>query len=162
MVQLGGATIWAKSGKQPLITKSSAEAELVALNTVTEQVVCLRNLTEEMGFPLMKPTKIFIDKSAVLMSLRGELGTKRTKHFTVRHYCVTGIMKEGKVTPVHVPREGDMSDGLTKMLFGKQQVRFAQAIVGTKNRRGVLEEAIGPTRFTVLLSSTCTKRRKHE
>jgi hypothetical protein len=157
MVQLGGATIWAKSGKQRLITKSSAEAELVALNTVTEQVVYLRNLMEEMGFPLMKPTKIFIDsRSAVLMSLRGELGTKRTKHFTVRHYYVTGIMKEGKVTPVHVPREGNMSDGLTKMLFGKQQVRFAQAILGTKNRRGVLEENYRTDTFHRLAQNNTT------
>jgi len=95
---IGGATIFARSIKQKLVAKSSSEAELLALNLATDETLYLRNLLDELGFPQQSPTIILQDnQSAIIMANNGELGTKRTKHFTVRHYFVTEHIARGHV-----------------------------------------------------------------
>ncbi len=46
---VGGATVFARFVKQKIVSKSSAEAELLALNLAADQTVYLRNLLDELG-----------------------------------------------------------------------------------------------------------------
>jgi hypothetical protein len=117
---IGGSTIFARSIKQKIVTKSSTEAELIALNLATDEVLYLRNLLDELGLLQdHSSTVIYQDnKSAIMMAQKGELGTKRTKHFTVKHYFVADYIKSGAVRLVHQPGTIIAADGLTKPLTG--------------------------------------------
>ena len=62
--------IYSASKKQKLVTKSSTEAELVALTSAMEEVLWLRGLLEELGYP-QPSTKIEQDnKSTILLANR--------------------------------------------------------------------------------------------
>jgi len=127
---LGQTTIFARSGKQKLTAKSSTEAELLALNQATDEVLYLRNLLSELGFPPKGPTIIRQDnQSAITMALKGELGTKRTKHFTVRHYFVTDHIQARDIALIYQPGTQIPADGLTKPLPGPQFNRWAQRLL---------------------------------
>ena len=127
---LGGATILAKSTKQKLVAKSSAESELLALNSATEETIYLRNLLKEMGFPQQQPTVIKQDNnSAIIMAKKGELGTKRTKHFNVRHYFVSDHIGKDIVLE-HQPGISILADGLTKPLIGPEARMWAKRLLG--------------------------------
>ena len=51
VITLGKGAIYAKSGTQRLMTKSSTEAELVALNDASNQVLWTRNFLERQRHP---------------------------------------------------------------------------------------------------------------
>ena len=114
---LGGATVFARSRKQHLVCKSSTEAELIALNQATDEVLYLRHLLDELGYPQKEATTILQDnKSAMTMASKGELGTKRTKHFTIRHYFVAEQTRAGNIALRYEPGASIAADGLTKPL----------------------------------------------
>ena len=150
LICIGGCTVWARSSKQTLVTKSSAEAELIALNSVVEQVVFMRHIMEEIGYKLDTTTTYVDNSAAVIMSRRGELGTRRTRHFVVRHYWVWDQIQQGVVRVKHLGAEGMVADGLTKILTGKAQATFTDLILGgnTVPPDGVLDQ-VGTTKRRV-------------
>ena len=131
--RVGGATVFAKSGKQRLVAKSSTEAELLALNGATDEVLYLRNLLAELDLMQTEPTPIHQDnKSAIILAERGELGTKRTKHFNVRHYFVTQHLRERSVELRYEPGTLIDADGLTKVLVGSYGREWSERILAPK------------------------------
>jgi hypothetical protein len=128
---VGGALVFAKSSKQRLTAKSSSESELLALNLAADEVLYLRRLLHELGFPQEKPTVIFQDnRSSIIMAQKGELGSKRTKHFSVRHYFITQHINEGQVRLQHQPGTEMLADGLTKPLQGLGFHSWARRLLG--------------------------------
>jgi hypothetical protein len=128
---LGGSCIFARSVKQSLVSKSSAEAELLALNQAADEVLYLRNLLDELGAPQPMPTVIHQDNvSTILMMNKGELGTKRTKHFTVRHYFAKDAIDSGHITLKYEPGARILADGLTKPLPGRSGTGWARTLLG--------------------------------
>ena len=127
---IGGTAIFARSVKQRLVTKSSTEAELIALNTAADETVYLRNLLTELGQPQIGATVIEQDnKSTIMMAQKSELGTKRTKHFTVRHYFIKSHLDEGNIQLSYYPGETLLADGLTKPLIGPAGRTWAKALL---------------------------------
>jgi hypothetical protein len=62
-------TIWAKSSKQKIMTKSSTEAELVAISDVIGQVIWMRNFLEAQGYKL-PPVKMFEDNLSTIALIK--------------------------------------------------------------------------------------------
>jgi hypothetical protein len=154
---IGGTTIYARSTKQQLVAKSSTEAELLALNGAADELLYLRNIMVELGFPQLKPSPIFQDnQSAIIMAHKGELGTKRTKHFTMRHYFIKEQLDEQRVLLVHQPGITIAADGLTKPLTGPRARSWTRALLSGAThltlqtvRRGVLDSLpVVPSRLS--------------
>jgi hypothetical protein len=143
LCSLGGSTIFARSVKQKLVAKSSSEAELLAVNLAADECIYLRHLLEELGYPQSAPTVILQDNnSAIIMAGKAELGTKRTKHFTVRHYFIRQHIDSGDITLRHQPGSSMLADGLTKPLVGGQAIRWGERLLGLARARvrgGVLD-----------------------
>ena len=72
--------MYAKSTKQKLVSKSSTEAELVALSDEASQVLWTRNFLELQGHKMM-PAKIFQDNMSTI-AMAGQ--HQRTRHTNVR------------------------------------------------------------------------------
>jgi hypothetical protein len=163
---IGGSTVYARSSKQKLVSKSSSESELLALNLATDETLYLRNLLAELGYPQTAPTDIMQDnRSAITMATKGELGNKRTKHFTVRHYFVTEHIRNGAIRLTHQAGTLILADGLTKPLVGPHARHWATTLLGCglsphpltdqAVRGGVLSNATVPSVHTGdALSST--------
>jgi hypothetical protein len=124
-----GAISWA-SKKQPMVARSSGEAELIALDLAAREALWLRKLEDDFSFPA-GPTKIYEDNnSAKSMSERNER-TQRTKHIKVKFFAIRGDVQSGDLKIEPVASADNTSDAFTKGLgYTKfHQFRTAMGVV---------------------------------
>jgi hypothetical protein len=74
------------SSKQPVVAKSSGEAELIAQNKVADLVEWARELLEELGYPQGKVPMMVDSTCAIQMAKQGTGSFKRAKHIKVRYF----------------------------------------------------------------------------
>jgi len=65
VISLGAGTLLARSTKQKLNTKSSTEAEMIAVSDGLNHVLWLRNCLENQGYR-MSPAKVFQDNTSAI------------------------------------------------------------------------------------------------
>jgi len=82
-----------------LNTKSSTEAELVAINDTMGQVLWTRHFLTEQGLVIPEATTIHQDnKSNILIAEKRKVSSSwRTQHLDVRYFFVTDKIKTGEV-----------------------------------------------------------------
>lgn len=116
----GGPISWA-SNKQSTVALSSVESEYIALSSATQELVYLRQLLEDIGYPQSSPTVIYEDNQGAIQ-LADNHGTysKRTKHIDVRHHYLRDIIKNGWLLVRHIPTESQNADVLTKALVASK------------------------------------------
>ena len=86
VITLGKGAIYSKSGTQRLNTKSSTEAELVALSDSANQVLWTRNFLERQGHP-QPPALIYQDNMSTIQLIEnGRSNSERTRHIDVRFF----------------------------------------------------------------------------
>lgn len=113
------ASFHAKSQKQNLVTLSSTEAEYVALfHTVTE-VVYLRRLLEELGFPQL-PTIVFQDNQSTILWSLGQQNHKRTKHINIKYHYIEMLMQDAVIELEYLPTDIMRADLQTKPLMNSK------------------------------------------
>jgi ATP-dependent protease HslVU (ClpYQ) peptidase subunit len=118
VIGIGKGPIYAKSSTQKLNTKSSSEAELVALSDNTAQVIWVRNFLVDQGYNI-DPATIYQDnQSTIAMVKNGKSNSTRTRHIAIRFYFVTDRVASKEIK-IEYMRTGDMiADILTKPLQG--------------------------------------------
>ena len=128
-LSFGSGTLYAESTKQKILTKSSTEAELVALNDGLAQVLWLIQFLKEQGI-VVKPAIIFQDnKSTIQLANNGPTSSKRTKHINIRYYFVKEKIDNGEVVIQHVPTSEMVSDVLTKPLNGSHFIKLRNLLM---------------------------------
>jgi len=75
----GGVISWGNK-KQQLVALSSTESEYMALSKATIEVVWLRHLLNELGFPQSNSTIIYFDNQSTIA-----LSKNTTYHFRGKH-----------------------------------------------------------------------------
>ena len=87
-ISLGLGPIYAGSSKQKIITKSSFEAEVVAVSDAGSPVVWVFNLLEELGYRT-GPAILFQDNSGAVAALKsGEAKGRNSKHIRIRQLWI--------------------------------------------------------------------------
>ena len=123
------------SGKQPIVTKSSMEAELVAANTVVDYLVWARAMCLEMHSDLL-PSILYQDiKSTITAILKGAGTFKRSKHINVRYFYLRQLIEEGVLDVKWVASADMIADILTKPLTGEQFVKALGRLIGLSQER---------------------------
>ena len=120
-----GGPLEAKSGKQKNVTKSSIEAELVALSDHAKRGLNLRNfLAEQQGYGIVPVIIIYQDDlSCMAIMARGSPTSERSRHINnIRYFWLCDRIKLGEVTLVHRATTLMYANVLTKPLQGKQFV----------------------------------------
>jgi hypothetical protein len=111
---LGGPIAWG-SKVMATIATSSMESEYMAAYYLGQTIVYLRNMLDEIGLPLSKPTPFFMDAMAAIQALKNGHLSARTKHIDVKFRWLLQLYDRSMVEYIHL-RTGDMSpDLLTKM-----------------------------------------------
>lgn len=118
VVMMSGGVIEAHSCKQTMITKSSTEAELVALDECTVTAMDSRRLMIALGNK-QKPTVVYEDNKSVMdLITRGKPINQRTKHISMRYFSVCELVKDKEIKVIWCPTNEMLADILTKPLGG--------------------------------------------
>ena len=124
----GGA--YTASCKQKINTKSSTEAELVAIDDAMAQILWTRHFLAAQGVPVPVTTIYQDNKSTILLSENGKgSSSRRTKHLDVRYFFVTDRIKRGEVKVAYCPTENMLADFFTKPLQGAAFRRMRSIIL---------------------------------
>jgi len=119
LMSLGKGCTNTASNKQKLNTKSSTEAELVAINDTMGQILWTRHFLAAQGIPVPTKTIYQDNKSTILLSENGRLSSsKRTRHLNVRYFFVTDKIQKGEVKVAYCLMENMLADFFSKSLQG--------------------------------------------
>ncbi len=122
VVSIGSGPIFVKSTKQKIVTKSSYEAELVALSDNATQILWSREFLIGQGF-LFPKTKILQDNKAVISSIKkGGSSSERSRHISIRRFWLSERIEKGELTIDYCSTDEMISDLLTKPLQGEKFV----------------------------------------
>jgi hypothetical protein len=126
------------SSKQPIIAKSSCEAELIAANTVCDYYVWLHECLGAIGLRDESPGILYQDnKSTITISEKGAGSFKRTKHIRVRYFWISELVKGGELQLEFVPTGEMVADILTKPTVGHTFRYLLERLLGLVNKPGV-------------------------
>jgi hypothetical protein len=130
VITLNGTPVMCKTAKQGIVTKSSTEAELVALTDGSTEILWIREFLISQGYNL-GPTKVGEDNKSVITLLeKRRFGTARTKHIKVRYFFVVDRIKSGELEVVYVPTDLMIADFMTKPLNGSQFKFLQEKLLG--------------------------------
>lgn len=113
---LAGASVSWISKKQSVVALSTAEAEYVAVSSATQEIVWLRRLLAEIGYPEKGPTLLWEDNQGTIAIARNPVSHGRTKHIDIRHHFVREAVINKIVDLKYCPTEYMVADILTKAL----------------------------------------------
>ena len=120
MVTIGyaNAPIFTASLKQKIVTRSSTEAELVALDNSVLHLKWFSQIMEFLGYP-QRPARIYQDNQNVIFVCKaGNSGSGKMKHMAIRYYFIHNEITDGLLTLHYVPTKQMVADMLTKPLDG--------------------------------------------
>ena len=116
VITLGQGPIFCKSSKQKSVTKSSCEAEILALSDISSTVVWLKDFLHEIGV-VMKPPILFEDnKAAIFLVTNGPSTAGRVRHVHIRNAFVNQFITSGSMRIIFCPTSQMIADILTKPL----------------------------------------------
>ena len=124
-----GSPTFIRSRKQKLVSRSSTEAELIALHDGSPQVTWTRQLLEELGHT-QGPATIFQDnKSTIFMAEKGAGNFNRTRHIAVRYFSIKELVDDKVVNIQYLPTGQMIADPMTKPVTGSRFIEWRNSIL---------------------------------
>jgi hypothetical protein len=109
-----------KSAKQQIVTKSSTEAELVALSDSASQGLHTRSFLTAQGYQCGPVTVYQDNMSCMALIERGRSAAERTRHIDIRHFWMKERVDMGEAIIKHLGTKEMYANLLTKPLQGAQ------------------------------------------
>jgi len=128
---LGGATISWGSKKQTIISRSTMESELIALDITCTEAEWIKSLLMDM--PLVeKPLhalSIHCDcKATIDLVKQSHTNRKMNRHIHVRHKSVKSLLSKNIVSLEYVKSENNIADQLTKGLSRSRVLEMSRGM----------------------------------
>lgn len=114
---VSGAPVIYASRKQTVVAQSTAEAEFLAANEATKELIWLTNLLRELNIEYEQPT-LFVDNKSAIKIIKNNEIHRRSKHIEIKFHYIRSKYKEGAFNIAHVDSENQLADVLTKGLTG--------------------------------------------
>ena len=119
LIKIAGCAIGAWSVKQKIVTRSSTEAELVALTEALTNIIWLRRFYEHQGYRDLPPTKLWEDNtSCIKLMTTPRHNGQRTKHLDIRYFYAKELQEQGYIDIKYVGTEDQQADLLSKGMVG--------------------------------------------
>ena len=130
VITLGSGAVFTRSGKQKAVSRSSTEAELIALSDSLPTILWARQFLKDMGIDI-GPVQIHEDNtSTIALAERGKSNKGMTKHVKVRYFLVKQYIDEGEIEITHTRTEDMWADLLTKPVMGSTFWRLLSKVTG--------------------------------
>ena len=130
VLSLGKGTAYGTSIKQKLNSKSSTEAEVVAVNDVLAQILWTNYFLQDQVYDVWETIVHQDNLSAIQLEQNGKASSgKRTQHMDIRFFYIKDKVWSGDVRLKHCPTEHMVGDFFTKPLQGKQFHTFSKQIM---------------------------------
>ena len=132
VLMIGNATVYVKSGKQKIVTRSSTEAELVGLSDALSQILWTREFLCHQGLRL-GPAIVYQDnQSTICLANKGRSTSERTRHVKVRYFFIKHYIDTNEIKIEYLPTGHMLADILTKPLHGALFLKFRTLITGIR------------------------------
>jgi hypothetical protein len=144
IMTLGKGTVTSISTKQKVNTRSSTESELVGIDDVIAKMLWTKLMIEAQGFKV-KNIAHRDNTSSMKLEENGKASSgKRTRHFNIKYFYVTDLIKRKEVSIIYCPTDLMIGDYMTKALVGSKFKFFRNLIMNFDQsvRRSVLEEKV--------------------
>ena len=127
----GNGAVQSMSRKQKLNTRSSTEAELVAVDDAAVMILWTKLFLEDQGYEIEKNILYQDNRSAILLETNGRKSAgKRSRALNIRYFFMTDQIEKGNVSVEYCPTDELTSDFMTKPLQGVKFVKFRDDILG--------------------------------
>lgn len=118
VIMIGNATVYVKSAKQKIVTRSSTESELVALSDALSQILWTREYIIHQGVRV-GPAIVYQDnKSIICLVNKGKSTSERRRHIKNRYFFITSYIEANEIKVEYLPTGDMVVDILTKPLHG--------------------------------------------
>lgn len=104
------------SKRQSVVALSTTEAEYIALSLGVREVIWLRRLLDELGFPQENATRINVDNQSAIKLVSNPEFHQRTKHIDIKYHFVREAVENGAVCISFIESKLQLADILTKPL----------------------------------------------
>ena len=132
VVRIGKAVIDAKSCKQKINSKSSAESETIAYSDTVSRPIWTRDFLIAQGYKV-PPIKVYQDNmSTIALATRGASSSDRTRHIAIRCAWLKDRHDTGDIETIYMPTEDMIADILTKPLQGEHFKRLRSLLLNWK------------------------------
>jgi hypothetical protein len=127
---MGNGAITSISRKQKINTRSSTEAELVAVDDVVGSIIWTKLFLESQGYPLKENILYQDNKSAILLETNGRKSAgQRSRHLNIRLFFVADQQAKGNLEIQFCPTDLMLGDYMTKPVHGAKFVDFRQKVM---------------------------------
>ena len=136
----GGPISWC-SKRQPFVSLSTCEAELVSLVNTAKQLIFLNKL---LTFLRQPQTRIIIyeDNMAAITISEQEASpsTSRTKHMDTRFHWLQQYIQSGLIKPLYIPSNFNAADMFTKCLSPEIFLKLIELILFPRSNPALLSQ----------------------
>jgi len=123
---LGGGAISWSSKKQTAVALSSTEAEYMAASHAARHAIWLQRLLSDIGFPISRPTTLFIDNQSTLALTQDVKFHQRTKHIDIQYHFLRDQVISGTISTFYCQTNEMIADIMTKALDRPQHTRLTE------------------------------------
>ena len=135
---IGNTPVSWRSRLQPVVAQSTAEAEYIAINNTTRDIVWLRRLLSELQVLQEGPTTIYSDnQSAIAISRDDDLGD-RSKHIDIKYHYIKDLITTNHINIQYCPTKLQIADIMTKAL-GRPQFEYLRTLMGVEDLSELVE-----------------------
>ena len=117
---LGKGVFMAKSVKQKIVSKSSAEAELICTSDMATDVIYMHDFLTAQGEKLSVPDIKQDNQGTMIMLAKGSSSSGRSRHINIRYYWLKERIDRKEIKLSYLRTEDMVADILTKPLQGQK------------------------------------------
>ena len=111
----GNLVTW-RSKKQTVVSPSSTEAELRAVNKGVCEGLWIMRLLKELGIQFEGPIQLWCDNKSSIEMVKNPIYHDRTKHVDIDRHFIKEKIEAGIMTLSHIRSANQIADILTKPL----------------------------------------------
>lgn len=117
---LNGCLVKWRTKRQPIVSVSTTEAELISLNACALDTEWLRLLLSDDIRGVPASVQLYCDNQAAQRLAKDPIASDRTKHIELRHRKIQELVDQDKMGVDWIPTKDQIADIFTKQLDKKQ------------------------------------------
>ena len=119
IMTLGRGAIISDSTKQKVNARSSTESEMIAVDDTLSKILWTKRFIEAQGHAIKENIVYQDNTSAMKLEMNGKTSSgKRTRHFDIKFFYFTDLVKREEIQIKYCPTETMIADYMTKPLVG--------------------------------------------